>query len=371
MRLPARLRARWIAFRNARLLDPAFQAWAARSPFARPITRRRSRALFDLTAGFAYTQTLYGLLQRDLFRMLADGPKTADALQTAPGGDARLFAPLLDAGVSLDLLDRLDDGRLALGAHGAALVAQPGLEALIRHHALLYADLADPAGLTTADAAPQLSRYWRYVGLGRADELDSAAVADFSLLMAETQRMVSAQILNAYDMRRHKRMLDLGGGEGAFAIACAQAAPALEVGVYDLPAVAARAQSRFADAGLADRARAVDGDLRSEAPPSGADLVSLVRVLFDHDDATVDGLLAKAAAAVAPGGRVLVAEPMRVGGPSDAYYDLYLLAMRGGRLRSPDAIAERMRAAGLSDLRRLRGTDPIVCSALVGKKVSA
>ncbi|MEM6492727.1 MAG: methyltransferase, partial [Pseudomonadota bacterium] len=102
-----------------------------------------------------------------------------------------------------------------------------------------------------------------------------------------------------------------------------------------------------------------------------ADLVSLVRVLFDHDDATAQSLVDKAAAAAAPGGRVLVAEPMRTGGASDADYDLDLLAMRGGRLRERSEISAMMRAAGLRAIRAMRGADPLVCSVLVGKKVSA
>ncbi|MEM6490918.1 MAG: methyltransferase, partial [Pseudomonadota bacterium] len=319
----ARLRARWIAFRNARLSDPGFQSWAARSPFIRPIARRRARALFDLVGGFAYSQTLYALLQIDAVRRLADGPATPAALAEQAGVPSDYVARLLGAAAGLGLTERVD-ALYALGPQGAALAAQPGLEALIRHHALLYGDLADPAALADPERAPALARYWRYVGLAKADDLDADAVAAFSALMAETQRMVSAQILNAYPLRAHRRLLDLGGGEGAFALAAAAAAPALEVGVFDLPAVAARAEARVADAALGPRAAAHGGDLRCDAPPAGADLVSLVRVLFDHDDATAQSLVDKAAAAAAPGGRVLVAEPMRTGRASDAYYDLYL-----------------------------------------------
>ena len=51
-------RARWIAWRNSWLSNPAFQRWAADFPLTRGVARRRSAALFDLVSGFVYSQTL-------------------------------------------------------------------------------------------------------------------------------------------------------------------------------------------------------------------------------------------------------------------------------------------------------------------------
>ncbi|MCA1416734.1 methyltransferase, partial [Bradyrhizobium sp. NBAIM20] len=72
-------------------------------------------------------------------------------------------------------------------------------------------------------------------------------------------------------MGRHRRLLDVGGGAGAFACAAAQAAPQLEVQVFDLPAVAARAAQRFEQAGLAARCQAFGGDFFQDELPAGAD----------------------------------------------------------------------------------------------------
>ena len=51
---------------------------------------------------------------------------------------------LLKAAAALDLTEALPDGRYALGQLGAALRGNPGLAAMIEHHAMLYADLSDP-----------------------------------------------------------------------------------------------------------------------------------------------------------------------------------------------------------------------------------
>ncbi len=80
--------------------------------------------------------------------------------------------------------------------------------------------------------------------------------------------------------------------------------------LFDLPAVAERARARFSQAGLAGRAQAVGGDFLRDPLPGGADVVSLVRVLHDHDDAPGARHPARCHRALPAGGTLLLAEPM-------------------------------------------------------------
>ena len=64
------LRERWLAFRNRTVARPAFQRWAAGFPLTRGIARRNTRALFDLCAGFVYSQTLFACIRLDVFGAL-------------------------------------------------------------------------------------------------------------------------------------------------------------------------------------------------------------------------------------------------------------------------------------------------------------
>ena len=72
--------------------------------------------------------------------------------------------------------------------------------------------------------------------------------------------------------------------------------------------------------------------------PAGADLITLVRVLHDHDDQPAMALLRAVRRALPRGGRVVLAEPMTgVRGAipgTEAYFAFYLLAMGQGRARS-------------------------------------
>jgi demethylspheroidene O-methyltransferase len=85
------------------------------------------------------------------------------------------------------------------------------------------------------------------------------------------------------------------------------------------------------------------GDFTADMLPRGADVVSFVRVLHDHDDATVARLLLAAHDALPRGGDLLIAEPLadtagarRMG---DAYFGLYLRAMGRGRPRRREELA--------------------------------
>jgi demethylspheroidene O-methyltransferase len=189
--------------------------------------------------------------------------------------------------------------------------------------------------------------------------------------MAASQAMIVAQLLDAYDFGAHRRLLDVGGGDGVLAGAAAARHEQLAVEVFDLPAVADRARAGFARAGIASRARATGGNFFTDPLPAGADLVTLVRVLFDHDDASALAVLKAARTALAPGGALLVAEPMaggriapRVG---DAYFGFYLLAMGKGRSRSSADLTGLIARAGFSRVREVDTALPLACGLLVAR----
>jgi len=365
------LRDRFRAWREGVTARPGFRAWAARFPLTRPMARQRARALFDLCAGFVYSQVLFACVRLRLFDLLHEsGPMTQAALALRLGMGADATERLLRAAASLDLLARRDDGRWALGPLGAAMVGNPGLAAMVEHHALLYADLADPVGLLRRDRGGNaLSGYWAYAGAEAPGAVAAEHVADYSALMAASQPMVAEEVLGAYDFRRHKALLDVGGGEGAFLSAVAARAPKLRLMLFDLPPVAARAQARFASHGLASRATTFGGDFSADALPRGADLISFVRVLHDHDDDVVNGLLRAARAALPPGGRLLIAEPMagtKGAEPmGEAYFGFYLLAMGRGRPRRAEELQTMLAEAGFARSQMLTTGTPLLTRVLV------
>ncbi|MEO8039689.1 MAG: methyltransferase [Betaproteobacteria bacterium] len=365
---------RWLAQRDRLLANPRFRRWAAAFPFTRPIARRRARELFDLCAGFVYTQVLLTCVRLDLFEKLAAGPHSAAALATKLGLSADATSRLMEAAISLRLVERRGD-RFALGPLGAPMVGNAAIVAMVEHHALLYADLHDPVALLRG-AGPRtgLAQYWSYANAERPDELEAERVSAYTRLMSASQSLVADEILDAYPMRRHRCLLDVGGGDGTFLLAAAARSSTLRVTLFDLPAVAERARARFAAAGIADRARAVGGNFHAEPLPSGADIVALVRVIHDHNDTEALALLRAARRALPPGGTLLLAEPMAdtpgaeaMGG---AYFGFYLLAMGQGRPRTPSELGGMLHAAGFGRVRPVATHLPLQTRLLVAQAMT-
>jgi demethylspheroidene O-methyltransferase len=369
----SRLADRAYGLRDSILASQRFQIMAARFPLTRRISAKRARDCFDLCAGFVYSQVLFACVKLDLFELLARRPLSVAEVARQAKLNEDAARRLLLAAASLDLLQDRGQDRFGLGQIGAAMRANPGVKAMIEHHAVFYADMADPVALLRGEVTEtKLARYWPY-----ADGIDPASlvtsdVAPYTNLMATSQQFVSTDVLDAYDVSRHKRLMDVGGGDGSFLRSAAARAPALDLTLFDLPAVVETARPRFSAAGLADRATLVGGSFSHDPLPRGADLVTLVRIAHDHGDDLVEKLLAAIFAALEPGGTILIAEPMAGDANSapmaDAYFGFYLLAMGKGRARKPSELMAMLTRSGFVAPRQFEMPRPLLSGLIQARK---
>ncbi len=351
----------WI---NRLAASERFQNFCARVPGLRGIARAEGAALFNLMQGFVQSQMLMALVELRVLHLLADGPAEVASLALRCEVPVERMQILLQSGAAMGLLKRRRDGRFALARRGASFAAIPGLADMVRHHTVLYEDLADPVAFLRGHTAPGLAEFWPYV-FGATGPMDPATTARYSRLMADSQRMVAAEALAHLDLRDVARLMDVGGGTGAFLRAVRARWPDLQLALFDLPDVVAQA------ALPADVARHC-GSFRADPLPLGADAISLVRVLYDHADDTVRGLLARVHAALPPGGRVLIVEPMSGGArpdpQTDVYFSVYTLAMGTGRTRSAAEISALLSEAGFEAISTPSTRKPYVTSVLSARK---
>ncbi len=354
----------WIARLAAR---PGFQRLASRTPGLSHLAARDGAGLFDVVQGFVRSQALFALVSLDLPRTLMAGPAGAEELSGRAGVPAERLGLLLQAGAAIGILKRRRDGRFALARRGAALCGVPGLEAMILHHAAFYRDMADPVSLLRGDADTEVAGAWPYLR-GGGGAMQPRAVEAYSRLMAETQKLVAADTLRAAGLDGVRKLMDVGGGTGAFLMEVARAKPDVELSLFDLAAVGEFARERIEAAGLARRIAIHAGSFLDGPLPRGADAISLVRVLYDHDEEDVSRILGACFAALPRGGRLIVSEPMSGGDRpdpvTDVYFAFYTLAMRSGRTRSAKALARLVRRAGFGSVALPRPPRPYVTSVL-------
>lgn len=367
---PPSLAIRLRHWRNRQIGAPGFRRLMARLPIARWIASRKANHLFRLTAGFVHSQILGSCVRLGLFGLLEGGGQTTGLLARACGLDPARLRLLLEQAERLELLREMAPDFWMLDDAGAVIAGDAGLAAMIRHHDMFYRDLGDLDGLLRGVAGETgLARFWAYARGGDAAGLDAAAVAPYSSLMRLSQAMIADCVLAAHDFGRYRCLLDVGGGDGAFLAEAGRVHPALELRLFDLPAVAERAQQHLADHRLAGRSRVQGGDFVQDPIPDDADCVTLIRILCDHDDGRARRILGNLHRSLKPGTHLVVAEAMA--GPSEgarlaaSYFSLYFLAMGSGRCRGASDIQTLLRDAGFQAPRVVQSANPLLATLVV------
>ncbi len=350
---------------------PGFQRWASAFPLTRNTAAKDGAELFDIVQGFVKSQVLFALVELRILHRLMEGGLTADDLARVSMMTTDRMERLLMAATAMKLIKRDRKGRFSLARKGAAMVGVPGLEDMIRHHAAFYRDLNDPVALLRGEVDTELAAFWPYV-FGADNATDTETSNRYSDLMARSQEIVAADTLATVNLNQTKHLLDVGGGYGVFAESAALKHPNLNATVFDLPAVEVNAQQRIAASQAKDRLTFVPGSFRDDALPSGADTISLIRVLYDHEDQTVSALLSKVFDTLPEGGRLLVSEPMSGGATpeiaGDVYFSFYCLAMQTGTVRSAKRIANLCKDVGFTGIQTFRSRRPFVTTVLMASK---
>jgi (2Fe-2S) ferredoxin/ubiquinone/menaquinone biosynthesis C-methylase UbiE len=159
------------------------------------------------------------------------------------------------------------------------------------------------------------------------------------------------------------RMLDIGGGSGAYSIAFAQANPTLEVDMIDQPQVEPIARTNIRKAGLEDRIHLACGDLNTAPLGEGYDLAFLSAICHMLSADENFALLKRCFAVLAPGGRVaihdFVLDAQKTGPKFAALFALNMLTgTSGGSTYTEPEYTTWLEAAGFQSVRQIRLAGP-------------
>ena len=159
-------------------------------------------------------------------------------------------------------------------------------------------------------------------------------------------RIEARSIVDAYNFSTSKRVVDVGGGNGAFLSAIVTAHEGVSGVLQDRTAAIDAAKA--GRGGPLPRCSFVDGDIFAEVF-AGGDLYTLKRLLFDFADDDVVRILMNCRTAMPQTGRLLIIEVLQ--GPSNQRdlahaMDLVFLVMLGGRTRTAEHYASLLHRAG-------------------------
>lgn len=291
-----------------------------------------------------------------------------DLLQHAgsAGFDA-LCSQLPATANGLRLLLRLLQDNDVVEKDGEAYRLSERFSAALRYRDLLEAklDFAHIAAHDVIDLFSQLlvdpqefmkrAAMFRLFNYGNAQVVSPesrALTARWMRLTTMLTRYEAAPCLERYDFGRHRRMLDVGGNSGEFALQACRANPSLTATVFDLPVVCALGRDHLLQEAEAARIDFRSGNIRTGALPAGYDLITFKSMLHDWPDSEAQSFLHKACCALEPGGTLLIYErgeldfdhiPMT--------YSLLPILLFAHTLRSPELYLKTLAACGLSRIR--------------------
>lgn len=311
-----------------------------------------SRSLEELVQalrGYQESRALLTAIELDLFAALGEGSTAAEAARRA-GTDARATAMLLDALVSLGALSKRDG--IYHCTEGSRAFAHARAQFL---HAARKWDT-----WSTLTACVRTGVTARTPGRREADGIEAFIGAMHARALLVADRLVAS--VGATDVCR---MLDLGGGAGTFALAFARANPRLRAEVLDRPDVVPIAVRHIAEAGLADRVSAREGDLHTDAFGEGYDLLLASAVCHMFDEAGNQDFLRRCALALMPGGRLVIRDflldPDRTGPKEAALFALNMLVSTSrGNVYTEDQYRTWLMAAGFGVITRHRGGEDLL-----------
>jgi ubiquinone/menaquinone biosynthesis C-methylase UbiE len=308
------------------------------------------RTISRIAYGFIAAKALFAALDLDLFGHLpGDLASLAAASNVAPPRLRTLLASL----VALGLVTR--DGETFANAPASARYLVRGAPAYFGDYYRFQVSRQLYPAMTRLDAGLAGDDAGLLFGGEEGMMADATEAEMFSRAQHAGSAGPAMMLARGFDLAGRRRLLDVAGGTGAFSIALCRRNPDLRAIILDFPNVAALAHAYVAESGLSDRIATIGGNALSTAWPAGQDVVLMSYLLSAVADADIDTLFAKAAAALAPGGVLLLHDFMldddRRGPDLAAHWFLLNLAISShGISFSPAELAPRLAAAGFTDV---------------------
>jgi 2-hydroxy-4-(methylsulfanyl)butanoate S-methyltransferase len=260
------------------------------------------RSISAIAYGFMGSQALFAALELGLFTALSDEPSTLDSLAVelhAPVGPLNV---LLSTCLVLGLLTwdgqryhnspaaqrfLVRTGRSYVGDYYLRQISAVLYDRMPLVRALLRGEPTEALQYATTLSTPQATE--EFIRGQHGGSLAPASLLARSL-----------------DLSGYARLLDLGGGSGAFAIEAVKRYPGLSAVVFDLPQVIVVTEKIIQESGLQERISCASGDLRSDPWPRGADLILLSYIVSCYEPATLRALLARCLSYLPSGGGLLI-----------------------------------------------------------------
>ncbi|UCE67466.1 MAG: methyltransferase domain-containing protein [Candidatus Zixiibacteriota bacterium] len=313
--------------------------------------------------GFQISRVILSAVELDIFSAVDSGASAAEVAKKLDI-DSRATEMFLNALVSLNLLEKKDASFYNTPISSRYFVegAPDDSRASLMHTVHLWgrwSTLTECIGKGTSVTYKDM--------VDRGDEW----TVPFIAAMHKSATARAPQVIRTVGLEKVSKMLDVGGGSGAYSIAAARANESLRAEVFDLPTVIPIAQKHIDEAGLSDRVTTRAGDMRKDDFGIGFDLVFISAICHMNSPEENVELLEKSFKALSENGRVVIQDFIlkddKTSPPTAALFALNMLVgTRGGSSYSEAEYTGWLKKTGFEDIKLIRLPGPT--ALIIGRK---
>jgi len=277
----------------------------------RPTTVRLQR----LARAYRESGALLAAVELDLFSKVSDGFDTEESLAPALGINKLNAERIIIACLGLGLITR----------NGTKLKNAPDTERFLVKGKETF------AGEWMFFTHPDWNKWGELVNFlktGKPANLDNETVKGITISEARRYHRATYSIgrgagrlfLRQVDLTHRSKILDIGGGSGAYCIEACKRYPHLAATVLDLPEVTVVANEFIAESNLSNQIQTLAADFNSDPLPVDADLIIMASNLPMYGREAINKVVCNAFQALMPGGEMhLIGEALDIDrtGPSD------------------------------------------------------
>jgi SAM-dependent methyltransferase len=317
----------------------------------------------EVAYAFQRSRVLLTAYELDLFTLVGKGDKSSREAAVAIGTDVRATDRLMNALCAMGLLTK-DRGKF--------FNTPTSLRYLVRGNPDYMAGLLHTVHLwdrwsTLTDAVHRGAA----VAIRQVNDRGKKWLTAFIAAMHDRASRQAPSVVAQIDLSDVSRVLDVGGGSGAYAMAFVRARYGIRATVFDLPDVVPLTQSYVEREGLLDKVDMVAGDYLKDSLGVGYDVLFLSAIIHSNSVEQNRSLMKKCVRALAPGGRVIVQDFImdegRTSPAGGAFFALNMLVgTDAGDTYTEAEVRSWMEDAGLSGI--IRKETPFGTTQIIGRK---
>jgi len=315
--------------------------------------------IMNIACAFYESSVLLTSVSLGIFKALAKAPgSSTSAVAGQCGLDAEKTRLLLDACVALELAKKEGDGYSNSDEASQYLVSGSPTDL---SQALMY----------NRDVFPAWTNLEELIKTGKPVDnpeahlgRDPQRTQAFARAMHARVLSIGRGVIPLLDFGGCSKILDIGGGTGAYASLITAANPGINCTVLDLPRIIDAAPALHAGSPDSNRITFIADDYHTASFPGDNDVILIFGVLHQEHPEAVASILSRSAAALKPGGRIYIMDMMTDGSRTQPKFSaLFALNMalttQHGWVFSSEDLEKWLRDAGFSQYKCQPLPDPL------------